>query len=111
MNNEPWYSAKCIFHHSDLRNKRGRVYEERVVLIRADNFNEAIARAEKLAKKYAKGLDGCKYLGFVDVFHIFGESIEDGTEIYSLMRDSKLSKNKYLDRFFDTGKEHTQKIQ
>ena len=109
MNDEPWYGAKCIFLHSDLQSENGRVYEERVVLIKAENLDEAIERAEKEAKEYAQNLEGCVYLDFVNVFHIYDESIEDGTEIYSLMRDSKLSKNKYLNRFYDTGKERTKK--
>ena len=109
MTDEPWYGAKCIFLHTDLKSKNGRVYEERVVLIKAENADQAVERAEEKAKEYASSLDVCSYLGFVDVFHIYGESIEDGTEIYSLMRDSKLGKNKYLNRFYDTGKERTKK--
>ncbi len=109
MTDEPWFGAKCIFLHSDLQSKNGRVYQERVVLIKAKNIDEAIERAEKEAKEYAQNFEGCSYLEFVNVFHIYDESIEDGTEIYSLMRDSKLSKNKYLTRFYDTGKERTKK--
>lgn len=83
------------------------MYEERVVLVKAESDNEAIEQAEKEAKEYAQGLEGCSYLGFVNVFHIYDESIGEGTEVYSLMRHSKLSKKKYLNRFFDTGKERT----
>jgi hypothetical protein len=109
MDDEPWYSAKCIFLHADVQSENGRVYEERVVLLKAENLDEAIEFAEKEATEYAQNLEGCSYLGFVSVFHIYDETIESGTEIYSLMRDSKLDKNKYLNRFYDTGKERTKK--
>jgi Domain of unknown function (DUF5615) len=32
-----------------------------------------------------------EYLGFMDVFHIFDEKVGQGTEVYSLMRESGLS--------------------
>ena len=107
MSDEPWYGAKCIFRHSDLKGEDGHVYEERVVLIKAESEDEAIERAEKEAKEYAEAVEACSYLGFVNVFHIYDEDLKDGTEVYSLMRDSKLGKKKYLTRFFDTGKERT----
>lgn len=109
MKTEPWYGAKCIFLHKDLGQGRSRVYEERVVLIKAKNIDRAIERAEKEARKYANDMDGCSYVGFVDVFHLFDSKLKSGTEVYSLMRDSKLGKNKYLDRFYDTGKERSKK--
>ncbi len=107
MNDEPWYGAKCIFRHADLKSEDGHLYEERVVLLKAGSEDEAIERAEKEAQEYAQNLDGCSYLAYVNVFHVYGASIRDGTEVYSLMRASKLSKKKYVDRFFDTGKERT----
>ncbi len=36
------------------------------------------------------------------------DSIQNQTEVYSLMRDSKLNSSDYLDTFFETGLEHTQ---
>jgi len=107
MSDEPWYGAKCIFRHDDLKGEDGHVYEERVVLLKADSFEEAMERAKKEAKDYAQALEGCSYLGFVNVFHIYDKNLGDGTEVYSLMRDSKLGKEKYLTRFFATGKERT----
>ena len=105
----PWWGAKVLFQHTDLAERRGEtVFEERVVLIRARTAEQAIERAEKVARAYVKDLDGgCKYLGFLDVFHPWQTRIGSGSEIYSLMRTSRLSPKKYLDRFYDTGKERT----
>jgi hypothetical protein len=46
------------------------MYEERVVLVKANSFDEAVQRAEALALEYAHNLEGCSFTGFVNVFHI-----------------------------------------
>jgi hypothetical protein len=84
------------------------LYEDRIIVLQALSIDNAIEEAEKEAKIYAQNA-GCKYLDFVSVFHLFENSIMDKSEVYSLMRDSKLSSDKYLDRFFDTGRERTKR--
>ncbi|GBG03943.1 hypothetical protein AZSI13_32700 [Azospira sp. I13] len=109
MPNEPWYAAKCVFRHTQLSAKQeeGWVYEERIVLFRASDEDDAIAKAEEEASQYAT--DGTEYLGFVEVFHLFAESLEDKAEVFSSMRSSKLAPSEYLDHFVDTGAEHVRK--
>jgi len=108
MSAEPWYAAKCIFRHAGLQSAaKGYVYEERVLLIRAANFDDAQRKAEAEAKRYAKG--GIEYLGFMDVYHLSSESVSDSTEVYSLMRSSQLKPTDYLNQFHDTGAEHSKK--
>jgi len=109
MSDEPWYGAKCVFLHTEIESCPGQIYEERVILVRAENFDEAVSRAEVMAEEYAKDVEGCSYTRFVDVFHLYEENIGDGAEVYSLMRESDLSKDEYLNRFYDTGAERTRK--
>jgi hypothetical protein len=109
MSDEPWYGAKCIFLHTRIDSCPGQVYEERLILVRAESPDDAISRAEVLAKEYANDLEGCSYTGFIDVFHIYDENMGDGTEVYSIMRTSDLGKDEYLNRFYDTGTERTHK--
>ena len=46
-------------------------------------------------------------MGLAQAFHLAGEgSICDGSEIFSLMRDSTQTPDQYIERFFDTGNEH-----
>ena len=105
---EPWYAAKCVFRHTNLTAKGGGwVYEERIVLFRASNEDDAISKAEEEAPQYAT--EGTEYLGFVEVFHLFTETLEDKIEVFSSMRSSKLPPSEYLDRFIDTGTEHARK--
>lgn len=82
MNDKPpWYGAK-VYSPSRRFEEHGHLYEERVVLLKAESEDEAIDRAEKEAREYAQNLEGCSYLGYVNVFHVYNESIGDGTEVF-----------------------------
>lgn len=100
-----WFGVKSIYETKVLptpgrggRNKlhqpRERLVEERVVLLRARSVEEAIAKAEKEAARYADtprhrnhegDLVETRYVGALDVFSIDGEP-GSGREIYSSMR-------------------------
>jgi Domain of unknown function (DUF4288) len=109
MDNLNWYGAKTIYKHNLIEDDTAKtLFEERVVLFQAVDFDGAIAQAEVEAEAYAVSHD-VEYLGFMDVFHIFDEKVGQGTEIYSLMRESGLSGPDYLDRFYDDGSECWQK--
>ncbi|MEM8885327.1 MAG: DUF4288 domain-containing protein [Planctomycetota bacterium] len=103
-----YFSARLVFVHVDLPPKveDGKVYEERIVLLRAESFEAAIELAEECAHAYCEGLDGVEPLDLVQVYELADDPEEDGAEIYSLMRSSPLPPADYLDRFFDTGDEH-----
>jgi hypothetical protein len=103
MSNSEWYAAKTIYQHHRLT-----VFEERVVLLQAADFDDALAKAEAEAAEYCITCGDTVYLGFVSVFHLFDETIGHGTEVYSLMRESELSAEDYLDHFYDDGKERSQ---
>ncbi|MBI3828815.1 MAG: DUF4288 domain-containing protein [Planctomycetes bacterium] len=106
MKKKRWFSGRTIFRHKEKENGNMKtVYEERIVLFTAKNFNEAISKAEKEARKYCCAYKGVAFLGFVDAYELVDSKIGSGTEIFSLMRESNLAPKKYLDRFFDTGKE------
>jgi hypothetical protein len=98
-----------VYRHPQPSSKveGGCVYEDRVVLIRADTADEAIEKAEAEAATYAG--DGSEFLGFTNVFHLYASSLRDKTEVYSRMRSSTLSPGDYLDHFHDSGAEHVRK--
>ena len=109
MNKPEWYGAKTVFKHTRMIGENACcVFEERVVVFLANDFDHAITKAETEAAKYCSNLDdSAMYLGFVDVYNLAEENINDGVEVYSLMRESNLSDKDYLDSFYDTGKERT----
>jgi Domain of unknown function (DUF4288) len=95
-----WYAVKTLYRTS----ARGRpvrrdanfdpkatLIEERVVLIRARSFDEAIRRGEDEAREYASGPTYCnpygqrvttKYLEVCDAFNLFNEPA-NRHEVYS----------------------------
>lgn len=104
MSSEPWYAVRCLFHFP-WGDPPG-VYEERITLWKAGSFDEAIERAENEAAEYVADGEGI-YVGLAQSFHLaVGESVSDGAEVFSLMRDSRLERDEYIDRFFSTGAEH-----
>jgi hypothetical protein len=90
---EPWYSVKSLF-----RDENANVYEERVVLFRADSFEEAENKGVKEAEEYVINLDNTEFVKVIDVFHMFDEILGEGIEVYSLMTDSDLSADEYIKR-------------
>lgn len=113
MQDEPWYGVKCIFLHHDLKIRNGKNnYEERVILVHADSFEEAIKKAELEAAEYCKDLDNeVEYLEFCNAFRIGEDIVEDGTELYSLITESELEAKEYINAHHDTGGEKTSKLE
>jgi hypothetical protein len=87
-------------------------YEERVTLWRANDIDEAIAQAEAEALDYAAILEDApdEYLGLAQAYALSDAPNQDGAEVFSLIRDSTLDPETYLDTFFDTGREHQRTI-
>ncbi|MCU1484312.1 MAG: hypothetical protein JWN67_1058 [Actinomycetia bacterium] len=92
-----WHAVRCIFDH-------GGTYEERITLWHTADFEEAIELAELEATQYASDQGGSEYAGLAQVYALPGVP-DHGAEVFSLMRDSELGTNDYLDAFFDTGQE------
>lgn len=104
VSGEPWYAVRCLFHFP-WGDPPG-VYEERITLWRASSADEAIRRAEAEASEYIEGSDG-RYVGLAQSYHLaVGDTVDDGSEVFSLMRDSSLGSDEYISQFFDTGSEH-----
>ena len=98
-----WFSARTVYEHD----KPGDgLFEERIVVLRAGGFDEALERAEVEAVAYGEAV-GCVYTGYVSVFELVEETLGDGSEVFSLMRDSDLNAEEYIDRFYTTGDERS----
>lgn len=97
-----WFSVRCVFQFSE------GTFEERVTIWQADDFDGAIRLAEEEAEEYACALDDsseAEYLGLAQAFKLFDEP-GHGAEVFSLLRDSNLEGDQYIQAFFDTGSEH-----
>ena len=106
-----WYSAKCVFRHNAPTGPSGKfVYEERIIVLRADDLDEAIRRVEEEAHEYSAGLEGVEFTGFVAAYDLGLDEIDDLSEVYSILRDSDLEAEAFLDRYYDDGSERTQHV-
>jgi hypothetical protein len=103
-----WFGVKTILIHLHESDSTLRVYEESVLLVKADNFDDAIASAERIVRKNCSVLS-CEDSGFYNAFEITDDKLSNGVEVYSIMRESKIEIDKYLDKFYDTGFERTKK--
>jgi hypothetical protein len=96
---DKWFSVRCIFKDLD-----SDIYEERITLWKAHDFSHAIGLAEAEAREYTEAIDGIKYLSLAQAYHL-ADKPGNGGEIFSLIRESTLGEEEYLDAFFDTGAE------
>ena len=107
---EEFYSVRCVLRHEDAAAPDGPgLYEERITLWRATSPDDAIAKAETEAAEYAESVGKCEYTGLAQSFTI-SDALRDGAELFSLVRESALDSDDYLDAFFDTGNERQQII-
>jgi len=94
-----WYSAKCVFRIPETDSRR-QIYEERIILIKAKDWDSAKKKAEAEANIYCDDSTATEFTGFLDVFHLFDETLGDKTEIFSSMQTSDLDSDEYLSQFY-----------
>jgi hypothetical protein len=110
IDDEPWYAAKCVFLHKGFPVKPGsHVYEERILLVRAGSWEQAMDKATREAAEYVKGIDA-QLVQVVDVYHLYETEIGDGAEVYSLMRTTPLEPPEFVRHYFLDGTEHCREI-
>ena len=98
---EPWFGVRCVF-----RIESG-LFEERITVWLAESIDDAIALAEADAHEYAHDI-AAEYLGLAQAYRLAASELRSGTEVFSLMRESPLQPDEYLDAFFDSGTERQQ---
>ena len=99
MDQPNWFAVRVVLRHLDPP-----VYEERITLWQATDFEEADRLATAESHEYAAALGSVESLVFSQAYQLF-DSPGPGREVFSLMRESSLGPEAYLSTFFDTGKE------
>jgi len=91
---EPWYAIRstfCVGVKDD-----SNVYEERIVVFRAESIEEAFSKAKIEAKQY-ESESGFEWIGQLDSYHIFDpEEISEGREVWSEYQESRLGTDAFL---------------
>lgn len=95
-----WFAVRCIIR---FPGSPRATYEERITLWRAADATEALRLAEEEVREHVDVVGG-EYTGLAQSYEL-ADSPGHGAEVFSLMRDSDLDVDAYLDAFFDTGSE------
>ena len=97
MPSTDWYSVRSIFRRDTTEDgKPRRSFEERAVLFRAESFEAALAKGEVEARRYAADLKGGKMLDHLVAYHIHGDELREGDEIWSCIRDLDTTDEAFL---------------
>lgn len=100
----PIFSVRAILRWAPRADQqKAHLYEERITLWNAGSLEEAINLAQHEAEAYAG--DDAERLDLFQGYWLFDEFelTNQGTEVFSLLRESDLGPQAYLDAFFDTG--------
>lgn len=81
--------------------KPRRSFEERAVLFRAASFDEALAKGEAEAKRYAADLQGGRMLDYIVAYHIHDDELREGDEVWSCVRDLDTTDEDFMRRVYD----------
>ncbi len=110
-----WYAVRCVFvtranHPQGPRDLEPgeAAYEERITLWQAPSADAAIQLAETDAQAYAEIVE-CEYTGLAQSYRC-EDAPAQGVEVFSLIRRSRLERDDYLDRHFNTGGEFQQQM-
>lgn len=102
-----WFAVKCLFsHQSRSSDADGNLYEERITVWRCAGSEEAFALAEAEAGEYASE-EGCSFVRSTDSYHLFEESVNHGSEVWSVMRGSHMDPEMYAQTFCATARDRS----
>ena|SRR5579872_4411622 len=106
----PTFGVRSVLRWSRWADQRKKyVYEERITLWSAETFEEALELAEREAEEYAgETTMATKRCGLLQGYWLVDDLKlkKQGIEVFSLLRESDLTPNAYLNAFFDTGDEY-----
>lgn len=102
-----WYGVRTVNRWLNTATEK-ETYEERVTIWEAVSLEEALAFGAAEASAYAEDSE-IEDLGFAQAFWMSAIPMQ-GSEVFSLLRDSDFQPDDYLTTYFDTGLEHERKI-
>jgi len=99
------YSVRCIVEiPKEEFNSLAYLYEERITAWLATDIDQAIDKAITEVKDYCEA-NGYRFTGLSQAYWMTEQVSLDGVEVFSLLRESDLPSDEYLDAFFSTGNE------
>lgn len=101
--NEHWYTVKGLFRWYFKSDGKTHLYEERVVLFKATNFDEALNKAEIEAIEYCEEDKEANFM--VENLNRFTahkilDKLDEGVELLSSRKESNLNKMEYIEKYY-----------
>src|SRR5665213_1932742 len=101
----PSFTVRCLFRWDKDLPPGVFLYEERLTLWQAPTIDEALLLAESEASRYASE-NSVEFLGFSQAYAMPEPVDGSSVEVFSLLRQSELPPKPYIERHFNTGREH-----
>jgi len=96
-----WFAVRSVFKFGEKKDGTN-IFEERVVLFRAENEKEAFARAEDEAREYLDEDDDEEMHPHLELYKIDDDVDDlDGQEVWSFLTQSDLEIEDHFDERFD----------
>ena len=99
-----WYTVKGIFRWYFKENNETELFEERIILVNAKNFDDALDKAENEAAEYCQEDPKANFkiesLKKFYAYEILEKELEAGIELFSNRRKIPLDSDSYLKRFY-----------
>ena len=101
-----WFAGRSVFRVRKKEDGREKtIFEERIILVWATEFEEACAKVKAEAKAYQNANPGSELLDHIVVYCAQEEQIADGVEIWSILREADLSAADYVDHYHGAERE------
>jgi len=99
------FAVRCVIEiPKEEFNTLSHLYEERITVWLAADIDEAIDKAIAEVGGYSMK-NNFSYTGLSQGYQMYSQVDLDGVEVFSLLRESDLPPEEYLDTFFSTGSE------
>jgi hypothetical protein len=96
-----WYAVRHVYLFGEKPSRKNKVFEERIICVRAKTTLEAHKKARKIAKKYARDLGKVLYPVQIG-YEMDPGRMRDGSEVWSALYNSpKTLRAFYKERYRD----------
>ena len=105
-----WFAAKGLCRWYFKKSGETACIEERLVLVKAGNIDDALSKAESeicayTSQDHSTANFQIEAVDWLDVYSI-GETPVEGVEVYSRLIDTSLSADAYLRRYYPKSQIH-----
>ena len=96
-----WFSGIGLFRHVFSDNDRVPTYEERVVVVNAENNERARQKIIADFREYGDVENGCEFLDQYEIQEMYDPPSKEVAEVASNTRITDIDSNEYIERYWN----------